>query len=73
MGSPQRYRELIAHLASHRAELRKPEMVGVSGASSADKTRLRCHEFEMGFIAMATRLADRKLAFFSILAGAASG
>src|SRR4030081_2399026 len=63
MGSAQRYRELIAHLAPHRAELREPQMVGVGGASAADKTRLRRHELEMGFIAMPTRLADRELAF----------
>jgi hypothetical protein len=63
MGSAQGYRELIAYLASHRARLREPQMVGVSGTSPADKTRLRCHEFEVGFIAMPARLADRKLAF----------
>jgi hypothetical protein len=64
MGSAQGYRELIAYLASHCAELSEPEMVGVSGASSADETGLRCHEFEVGLIAMAAWLADRKLAFF---------
>jgi hypothetical protein len=63
MGSAQGYGELVAYLAAHRTELSEPEMVGISGASSADKTGLRCHEFEVGFVAMATRLADRKLAF----------
>jgi hypothetical protein len=63
MASAQGYRELVAHLASHRAGLREPQVVGISGASAADQTRLRRHEFEMGFIAMPTRLADRKLAF----------
>jgi hypothetical protein len=64
MGSAQRHRELVAYLASHCAGLREPQMVGVSGASPADKTRRCCHEFEMGFVPMPTRLADRELAFF---------
>ena len=63
MNSAKGYRELVAHLASHRAELGEPQVVGVGGASSTDKTRLRCHEFEVRFLAMPTRLADRKLAF----------
>ena len=63
MRSTQRDREFVADLASHRAGLGEPQMVGVSGASPTDKTRLRCHEFEVRFIAMPTRLADRQLAF----------
>jgi glycerol dehydrogenase-like iron-containing ADH family enzyme len=59
MGSAQRHRELVAHLSSHRAKLSEPQVVGVSGASPTDQTRLRCHEFEMSFVAMPTRLADR--------------
>jgi hypothetical protein len=35
-------------------------MVGVGGASPANQTRLRCNEFEVGFVAMAARLADHK-------------
>jgi len=66
MASAQGYRELIAHLASHCAELSEPQVVGVSGASSTDKTRLRCHEFDVSFVAMPTRLADRKLAFLDL-------
>ena len=63
MGSAQGDRELVAHLKSHRAGLGEPQMVGVNGASPADQTRLRCHEFEVGFIAKPTRFAERKLAF----------
>jgi hypothetical protein len=62
MNSAQGYCELVAHLESHRARLGKSEMVGVSGVSPADQTRLRCHEFEVGFVAYATRFAERKLA-----------
>ena len=65
MGPAQGYRELVAYLASHCAELSEPKVVGISGASSADKARLRCHEFEVGLIAMSARLADRKLAFLN--------
>ena len=63
MGSAQRHRELVADLASHRAGLGEPQMVGVSGASPANQTRLRCNKLEMAFIAMPARLADRKHAF----------
>jgi hypothetical protein len=31
MGSAQRHRELVAHLASHCAQLGEPQMVGVGG------------------------------------------
>src|SRR6266853_6820026 len=34
MASAQRHRELVAHLASHRAELGEPQMVGVGGLRS---------------------------------------
>ena len=63
MDPAERYRELVAHLASHRAELSEPQVVGVGGASPTDQARLRCHEFEVGFVAMPTRLANRKFAF----------
>ena len=63
MGPAQRDRELIADLPPHCAGLGEPKMVGVSGPSPANQTRLRCNELEMAFIAMPTRLADRELAF----------
>ena len=63
MSSAQGYRELVAHLEPHRARLGESEMVSVSGASRANQTRLRCHEFEVSFIAQSTRLAERQLAF----------
>src|SRR5712691_7290852 len=63
MGSTEWYRELVADLASHRAGLSESQMVGVSGASAANQTWLRCNAFEVGFIAMSARLADRELAF----------
>src|SRR5229473_3248110 len=47
MASAQRHGELVAHLASHRAELGESQVVGISGASPADQARLRCHEFEV--------------------------
>ena len=57
------HREFVADLASHCAGLGEPQMVGVSGASAADQTRLRSDKFEMAFIAIPARLADRELAF----------
>jgi transposase len=58
-GSDRARWKLFAHLASHRAELGEPQVVGISGASPTEKARLRCHEFEVSFVAMPTRLADR--------------
>jgi hypothetical protein len=66
MNSAKGYRELVAHLEPHRARLDESEVVGVSGASAADETRLRSYEFEVGFIAESTRLAERKLAFVDL-------
>ena len=63
MRSAQRYGEFVADLASHRAGLSEPQMVGVSGASPANQTGLRCYELEVGFIAMAARLTDGEYAF----------
>ena len=66
MDPTERYRELIAYLQSHRTGLGEPQMVGVSGTSGADQTRLRRHEFEMGFITQSTWLAERQLAFVDL-------
>src|SRR5258708_30026169 len=63
MGSAQRHREFVAHLAPHRPELGEAQVVGVGGAPPANQTRLRCHEFEMILVALPTRLADREFAF----------
>ena len=62
----ERYRELIAYLQSHRAGLGEPQMVGVGGASPADQTGLRCHEFEVGLVAEPTRLANCEYAFVDL-------
>jgi glycerol dehydrogenase-like iron-containing ADH family enzyme len=63
MNPAQGHRELVAHLQSHRPRLDESEVVGVGGASAADQTRLRRHEFEMGFIAQPSWLAESELAF----------
>jgi hypothetical protein len=44
-------------------------MVGVGGASAADQTRLRRHEFEVGFVAQSSWLAERELAFVDLGGG----
>jgi hypothetical protein len=69
MGSAQRYREFIADLESHCPRLSEAQMVGVSGASGADQTRLRCNELEMAFVAMPAWLADREHAFIDFGGG----
>jgi hypothetical protein len=66
MSSTERDRELVANLAPQRAGLGEPKVVGVGGTSAANQTGLRCYEFEVAFIAMPTRLADRELAFLDL-------
>ncbi len=66
MNPAQGHRELVAHLQPHRPRLGKSEVVGVGGASAADQTWLRRHEFEMNFIAQPSRLAERELAFVDL-------
>ena len=41
-------------------------MVGVGGASSTDQTGLRGNEPEVGLVAKATGLADRKYTFVDL-------
>jgi hypothetical protein len=50
-------------IARRRAGLGESQKVGVSGASAADQTGLRRHEFEVGLVAMAARLTDGEFAF----------
>ena len=69
MGSAQRYGEIIADLKSHCPRLSEAQMVGVSGASAADQTRLRGHKLKVGFIAEPTWLADREHAFIDFGGG----
>src|SRR4029077_10911392 len=66
MNPAQGHRELVAHFQPHRPRLGKSEVVGVGGASSADQTRLRRHEFEMGFITESTWLAEGELALVDL-------
>ena len=66
MGSAQRYGEFVADLASHRAGLGEPQMVGVRRASPANQARLRGHELEMRLVTMPAGLADHKLAFLDL-------
>jgi hypothetical protein len=66
MDPAQRYGELVADLEPHCAGLGEPQMVGVGGASSADQTGLRRNEFEVGFVAESTGLANRKYAFVDL-------
>ena len=66
MRSAQRYGEFVADLASHRAGLGEPQVVGVSGTSPANQTGLRRHELEVGLVTEPTRLADREYAFVDL-------
>jgi hypothetical protein len=50
-------------LRLYRAGQGEAQVVGICGASGADQTGLRRHEFEMAFVAMPTRLTDGELAF----------
>jgi hypothetical protein len=56
-------RELIADPAAQGLGLHEFEVMGVAGLPPAQKARLRCHELQMGTIAIAARLAQGKSAF----------
>ena len=51
MRSAQGYGELVADLQPHPARLSEPQMVGVGRASPANQAGMRCHKFEVGFVA----------------------
>jgi len=72
MRPAQRYCELVADLAPHCALLGEPQMMGISRASPAYETRLRCHKLEMRFVAVPTELADRKHALIDFARSGAS-
>jgi hypothetical protein len=66
MNSAKGYRELVAHLQSHRLRLSEAKVVGVGATSPADQTRLRCDELEVGLVAGPTLLADRGYALVDL-------
>ena len=68
----ERHRELVAHLATERAGLRRAKMMGVRGLTAADQAGLRGNELTMCFVASAPRFADRKHAFVDAAPDAAA-
>ena len=52
----QRYGELVADLAPECLKLRKPQMMGVRGLTTADQTRLFGDEPDVVLVANATGL-----------------
>jgi hypothetical protein len=66
VGAAKRDGELVANLEAHRPRLSKPKVAGVGGPSFAKQAGMRCHKFEVGFVAKAALLADGKLAWLDI-------
>ena len=66
MGSAQRDRELVADLEPHRAGLGESQMMRVGRASCTDHTRLRAHEFQVGFVAEPPRFPERQHALVDL-------
>ena len=64
VGSAQRYRELVARLAAHRARLGEFQMRASAGLLRW--TRLRSYEFKVGFVAEPPRFADREQALVDL-------
>jgi hypothetical protein len=62
MASAERYGELIADLQANAARLRKSKVMRIARLSTADKTRLRCHELEMRFVAQPLGFGNGELA-----------
>ena len=56
----ERDHEFIAHLPAQRPRLHETEVVGIGMLSPTHKTRLLSNKPQMLFVAMATRLRNRK-------------
>ena len=63
MGAAQGNRELVADPAAQGPWLHESEVMGVARFPPAKQARLRCHECQVGTIAIAARLAQGKRAF----------
>ena len=63
MAPAQRYRELVADLAPERPALGKAEMMGVTGTTAADETRLVRHVPYMLAVADSAELGQGKHGF----------
>ena len=62
MPTTERYCELIADFQANAARLRKSKMMRIARLSSADKTGLRCDEFQMCLITQPLRFGNDELA-----------
>ena len=63
VGAAQRHRELIADPAAQGPWLHESEVMGVARLPPTEQAWLRCHELQMGAIAVAARFAQREGAF----------
>src|SRR5580692_4697368 len=63
MGAAERDCELIADTAAQSLGLHESQVMGVAGLPPAHEAWLRGHELQMGAVAIAARLAQRKRAF----------
>jgi hypothetical protein len=59
-----RYRELIADLATERARLREAQMVWIGGPAAADQARLLNHMPDMIAVTNTTRFGEDKHTLF---------
>src|SRR6516164_10976831 len=66
MQAAEWYRELITHLSSECAALRKSEVVRIARTATANQTRMSCDEFHMLSIADSSRLGVGKTARFDL-------
>jgi hypothetical protein len=58
VGAAERNGEFIADPAPHGPRLHESQMVSIARLPPAQKARLRCHELQMGAIAIAARFAE---------------
>ena len=63
MGATERNREFIADPPTQGLGLHESEVMGIAGLPPAKQAWLRCHERQVGTIAIAARLAQGKRAF----------
>jgi hypothetical protein len=78
VGAAERHRILVADFAAQGPRLHEAQVMRLGRLPLAPKAWLRCHELQMGAIAVATRLAEGQGALVDmpnngIVEGGASG
>jgi hypothetical protein len=66
VGAAERHRVLVTDFAAQGPRLHEAQVMRLGRLPLAPKAWLRCHELQMGAIAVAARLAQRQGAFVDL-------